>query len=245
MKQANLFAGMGSHQSARAQTTTWLTPPEIIAALGSFDLDPCAAVGWDTAHHHFYETDNGLTKPWFGRVWLNPPYTNFEIRQWMAKMSDHDCGTALTFARTETKFFFESVWSQARALLFIEGRLKFHLANGRRSEKNAGAPSVLIAYGDDDCDRLAASDLRGSFVLLQNKLWSIVAVPKTWVQVIREAYRNDRVLSLADLYERVATHPKTESNQHWQAKVRQIVQRHSEFTRLRSGTYELSCVECV
>lgn len=34
---------MGSHQSARAKTTTWLTPPELIQALGPFDLDPCAS----------------------------------------------------------------------------------------------------------------------------------------------------------------------------------------------------------
>ena len=32
---------MGSHHSARAETTTWLTPPHVIEALGHFDLDPC------------------------------------------------------------------------------------------------------------------------------------------------------------------------------------------------------------
>lgn len=26
----------------------WLTPPAIIKALGEFDLDPCAPVGWQT-----------------------------------------------------------------------------------------------------------------------------------------------------------------------------------------------------
>ena len=30
---------MGAHQSHRAKTTTWLTPPHIIEAVGPFDLD--------------------------------------------------------------------------------------------------------------------------------------------------------------------------------------------------------------
>ncbi|TIX20938.1 MAG: adenine methyltransferase, partial [Mesorhizobium sp.] len=30
----NLFAGMGSHQSARSETNTWFSPPDILDALG-------------------------------------------------------------------------------------------------------------------------------------------------------------------------------------------------------------------
>lgn len=54
----------------------WLTPPEIIKALGQFDLDPCAPVvrPWDTAERHYSIKDNGLMLPWSGRVWCNPPY---------------------------------------------------------------------------------------------------------------------------------------------------------------------------
>ena len=36
------FAGIGGHHSHKAGTVEWLTPPSIIAALGPFDLDPCA-----------------------------------------------------------------------------------------------------------------------------------------------------------------------------------------------------------
>ncbi|MGH7186745.1 MAG: hypothetical protein ACREIB_10780 [Pseudomonadota bacterium] len=39
------LAGMGGHQSARARTDVWLTPPAVLEAIGgweSFDLDPCA-----------------------------------------------------------------------------------------------------------------------------------------------------------------------------------------------------------
>jgi len=34
--------GIGSHQSARMMKSEWLTPPEIIQALGPFNLDPRA-----------------------------------------------------------------------------------------------------------------------------------------------------------------------------------------------------------
>ena len=68
---------IGSHQSARMLTDTWLTPPEILEALGSFDLDPCAAPDprpWPTAAWHIARPADGLAATWAGRVWLNPPY---------------------------------------------------------------------------------------------------------------------------------------------------------------------------
>lgn len=53
----------------------WLTPPEIITALGPFDLDPCSPVNrpWATANNHYTILDDGYNKKWFGRVWCNPP----------------------------------------------------------------------------------------------------------------------------------------------------------------------------
>jgi hypothetical protein len=35
---------LSGHQSARMKNDEWLTPPEILAKLGEFDLDPCAPV---------------------------------------------------------------------------------------------------------------------------------------------------------------------------------------------------------
>ncbi len=140
---------MGSHQSARAKTTIWLTPPEILKALGKFDLDPCAAVDqpWETAAKQYTIADDGLSLPWEGRVWLNPPYGR-EAAIWLQKLAAHGDGVALIFARTETEMFFEWVWNKANALLFLQGRLHFHHIDGTRAKANAGAPSVLVAYGN-------------------------------------------------------------------------------------------------
>jgi len=149
---------MGSHHSHVAGTTTWLTPPRIIDALGPFDLDPCAAQGWITAERHILLPDDGLAAEWSGRVWLNPPY-GAEVWDWLAKLAEHGQGTALIFARTETAGFVREVWQKATGLLFLHGRLHFHHADGTRAAANSGAPSVLVAYGDHDAEALLLASL--------------------------------------------------------------------------------------
>jgi len=161
--------GMGSHQSHKMETDEWLTPPDILAKLGNFDLDPCAPAirPWVTAESHYSRADDGLSKDWAGRVWCNPPY-GAETVKWLRRMADHKNGIALIFARTETKMFFETVWMKAIALLFIRGRLHFCRGDGVRAKFNAGAPSVLVAYSVADADILAKSGIPGAFVFLRN-----------------------------------------------------------------------------
>ena len=159
---------MGSHQSHRMGTDVWLTPPHILDALGPFDLDPCSSLDrpWDTARQHYTVEDDDLAQDWAGRVWCNPPY-GLQAWTWLERLADHGQCTALIFARTETAGFFRTVWRRASALLFLEGRLHFHHPDGTRAPANAGAPSVLVAYGDYDAHRLAACGLPGAYVDLR------------------------------------------------------------------------------
>jgi hypothetical protein len=161
--------GIGGHQSARMLKDEWLTPPDLLAQLGSFDLDPCSPISppWKTAARAYSVLDNGLAQPWSGRVWLNPPY-GAEAAQWLARLADHGDGLALMFARTETKMFFDYVWERADALLFLRGRLHFHHVDGRRAAANGGAPSVLIGYGKNNAELLRAlAPVLGAFVSLR------------------------------------------------------------------------------
>jgi hypothetical protein len=161
---------MGSHQSARAISTTWLTPPEIIGALGHFDLDPCACPEpepWVTASEHWTVGDRSLLREWQGRVWLNPPFGPKPlVLMFMRRMADHNRGIALLFARTETELFHETVWGRAAAVLFLKGRPHFHRQDGTRAKANSGAPVVLIAYGAGDAERLRTCGLAGAWVPL-------------------------------------------------------------------------------
>lgn len=139
---------LSGHQSPVMGKDEWLTPPEILGPLGEFDLDPCSPVNrpWDTARTHYTIEDDGLSKPWHGRVWCNPPFGR-EAVKWLRRMVKHGNGVALIPARTETAMFFEVVWGVAHSVLFIKGRPHFHHVSGERALFNSGAPICLIAYG--------------------------------------------------------------------------------------------------
>lgn len=145
----------------------WLTPPHILRALGSFDLDPCAPANrpWDTAAEHISLPDNGLAVPWHGRVWLNPPYGN-HTDKWVRKLIIHGEGTLLVFARTDTHWF-QRAADAADSFLFLRGRLRFHDSAGVQRD-SASCGSVLFAFGAADARRLVESELDG--VLCTGKL---------------------------------------------------------------------------
>ena len=146
-------------------TDSWYTPPYIVEALGQFDLDPCtmSIAPHRHARTNFYydKGHNGLEMEWHGRVWLNPPYSNWV--PWLEKLSEHGNGIALISARTETRGFFDHVWYKAQGLLFLKKRVRFLKQDGTKgSSPTLG--SVLIAYGEENAHRLLHCSLDGRFV---------------------------------------------------------------------------------
>ncbi|MDR1611287.1 MAG: phage N-6-adenine-methyltransferase [Planctomycetota bacterium] len=140
---------MYTHQkNSPSSNVEWLMPPALIAALGEFDLDPCtpAVMPWRTPKYRYTLDDDGLSCPWFGRIWLNPPFGPHAAK-WLDKLRRHGNGVALIPARTETRMFFSSVWGHADGLCFIKGRVRFHYPDGRRSASCINAPVCLVAYG--------------------------------------------------------------------------------------------------
>ena len=147
----------------------WLTPPGLLDLLGPFDLDPCAPIirPWPMAKTHYTKEDDGLKLPWFGRIWLNPPYGR-QTFLWLEKLAEHKSGIALIFARTETKGFHETIWQKALGVFFFRGRLCFHHVSGEKGGA-ANAPSCLVAYSQTDMEAIqnAMSDgLSGKLVKL-------------------------------------------------------------------------------
>jgi hypothetical protein len=137
------------HLPNQGKTNEWYTPPHVFDALGLvFDLDPCApdgGVSWVPANAHYSERDDGLARPWWGRVWLNPPY-GAQAGVWVRKLAEHGDGIALVFSRTDVRWWHLAVPS-ASAVCFIERRLTFIAGDGRSAPGNSGGPSALIAYG--------------------------------------------------------------------------------------------------
>ena len=148
------------------QKDEWLTPPFVTDALGPFDLDTCAPINppWNIAPKSYTVENDGLTGPWGGSfVWCNPPYGT-QTAKWLAKMAEHNNGIALIFARTDTRMFHDYVFN-ADAILFLKGRLSFYNVKGEKGG-TAGAPSCLVAFGDEAVRRLKNCELKGKLVCL-------------------------------------------------------------------------------
>jgi DNA N-6-adenine-methyltransferase (Dam) len=156
---------LGSHQQTVGRSQVHITPKWIIDRLGRFDTDPCAADPrpWDCAAVNFTEKDNGLIRPWLGRVWLNPPFDRYEVARWISRLAEHGQGTALLHARTETDWF-EPCWQYASGILFMADRIYFYRPDGSRQPANSGAPPVLVAFGEQDLARLRDSSIDGILV---------------------------------------------------------------------------------
>ena len=190
------------------------------------------------------------------------------MEQWLGRMALHGRGTSLIFARTETDAFFRHVWEGATALLFMRGRINFHHGEGfskityrggrtvpgktylagDEAHGNAGAPTVLCAYGVEDADILAAAKIDGRFVPLRiprSVLVSFFAasnegekIDMTWSAALREFFaERPGPVALDELYRVFAAHPKAAANRNFDAKLRQQLQR-GPYRRVGRGRWE-------
>ena len=148
---------VGGRESMKVHYTSdseeWYTPSEIvnsaISAMGGIDLDPCSNSKGSPnvpALTHFTKEDNGLNKPWGGRVYMNPPYGRV-IVEWVEKVvAEYESGNTteailLVPARTDTKWM---AMLRTFPRCYIRGRLKFS-----NSPDAAPFPSVAIYLGDN------------------------------------------------------------------------------------------------
>ncbi len=121
-----------SSASCEWPTPSWLVA-ELAAAFGPFDLDPAATASNAKAPLFYDRAVNGLSQPWKGRVFLNPPYGQTGgpgkgIARWTAKAADEvRCGNAdvvamVVPARVDTRWWREATAS-ASVVCFLPGRL--------------------------------------------------------------------------------------------------------------------------
>jgi phage N-6-adenine-methyltransferase len=135
-RKADLSAA-ANHRAEGTGDNEWFTPAQYVeaarAVMGEIDLDPAThASAQQTvgAISHFTAADNGLVRPWHGRVWLNPPYVQPLIAQFVEKLVVEvnaqrvDQAILLTHNYTDTAWFHQAE-AAADLLCFTRGRIKF------------------------------------------------------------------------------------------------------------------------
>jgi len=133
------------------ETDEWSSPREVVepldGAVGGFDLDPCSgAESSPFAAATYTEADDGLTQPWSGSVWVNPPYSG--VADWVNKADaavtdgDADCVVFLCKGDSSTDWW-QTAAAAATAVCAVDHRLSF--GDGSNSAPFA---SHIFVFGD-------------------------------------------------------------------------------------------------
>lgn len=111
-------------------TELWATPQDFFNKLDAefhFNLDVCALPENAKCAAFYTPEMDGLSQPWYGRCWCNPPYGR-QVGRWVAKAAQSAAEGAtvvmLLPARTDTSWFHDYIYGKAE-VRFIRGRLKF------------------------------------------------------------------------------------------------------------------------
>ena len=148
------------HVTHNSGSDAWYTPPRYIesarAVMGSIDTDPASSKvpqKWIKAKRYYTAEDDGLTKPWTGRVFMNPSYSQPLIARLSeafcrkAQAREFDRAIVLTNNATDTEWL-QSMMHACGALCFPKGRIKYYDATG----KPANTPlqgQVFLYFGNN------------------------------------------------------------------------------------------------
>jgi hypothetical protein len=98
-------------------------------------------------------------------VFLNPPYSNPTIKLFIGKLSEHNNGIALIYARVGNTMFHEFVWNKASSIYFLRKRIKFIDEHGKEGG-SPGTDSCFVAYGSKADNILKNLSLSSKYIKL-------------------------------------------------------------------------------
>ena len=135
------------HVSNNSGENEWYTPREIVEAarrcMGGIDLDPASSLEAQKnvcADRFFTIETDGLSQPWAGRIWMNPPYERKLVDSFVTKLvSERAVEQAVVLVNNAT----ETDWGQtllaaSHAVCFPEKRIRFLSPDGERGSPLQG-----------------------------------------------------------------------------------------------------------
>lgn len=164
------------HVSNNSGKYEWYTPSKFIDAargvMGSIDLDPASseiANKQINASKIYTKEDSGLTQPWYGNVWMNPPYNNSLVVEFTKKLIDElpniKQACILVNNATETRWF-QNVLKHANAVCFIKGRIKFLDTEGNATGSSLQGQTILYFGGNSEKFKLFFKDFGTCMILM-------------------------------------------------------------------------------
>ena len=146
-----------NHRAGGTGENEWYTPAEYVEmareVMGGIDLDPASSdqaqeqVG---ARTFYTQGDDGLAHDWSGRVWLNPPYAQPAIQQFVEKLVQEVSAGSVTAAIMLTHNYTDTDWFHtaefvAEAVCFTRGRIRFVSPSGTLASPTQG--QTFFYYG--------------------------------------------------------------------------------------------------
>ena len=126
------------HVTQNSGEENWYTPAIYVESArvvlgGQIDLDPASTEEANRvvmARVFYTKEDNGLKLPWYGKIWLNPPYTRGQIDSFAEKMRIEVKAKRVEQAIVLVNNATETVWFQklaaiSSAVAFPVKRIKF------------------------------------------------------------------------------------------------------------------------
>ena len=122
-----------NHVINNSGNNEWYTPTNFIESaryvMGTIDLDPASnefANKTVKATNYFSKENDGLKQDWYGNVWLNPPYSQPEIGDFILKITEGNFNNLILITNnaTETKWG-NIALSNSNAVCFVNKRISF------------------------------------------------------------------------------------------------------------------------
>lgn len=145
------------HVNRGPSSNEWRTPKVIVEAarevLGHIDLDPASSPGANEtvrASRIFTAEENGLENIWFGRVWMNPPYSKGLMGPFCQRLREQvqngnvKQAIVITNNSTETGWFTD-LRLVSSALCFTHNRVQFERPDGETGKTPAQAQTIFYS----------------------------------------------------------------------------------------------------